>query len=630
MPTDRSQDLMGADLVGLLGSAPAMTTLPSIPAQPTGSALLDELVPPSRAEVQQRVNALYDRAESDTGTFNATRAMASGARRGSPAGRSNDAAVSAVARQWFDTARSAFGPTVPAVMPRDRAPERPTPAPRPSRAVGPAGARELESAERHVPELTARTLPALPPAPSTDGLRASHGDGTAAPQVLAPASAPTPAQAEFSPRTAPTPEPLPVQPAWGTGQLPTYGTGAVTWGAQDTGTITQGVQDTGVAAWGGHDTGIAASGGQDAAATARGGQDTGTTTWGSQDAGAATGAMPDTGSTPWAAQDTGAMTWGTQETGAPSWGTQDTGAMTGAPQDTGAMTWGTQETGAHTWGALQTGTAPWGTQDTGGFPAPSALTDTGAYADPSALMDTGAYAVPSPLADTGGFATPLPLTDTGSFAAPFALTETGGFAIPSGLTDTGGFAGTSSAAAGMGGLVAPSPAVADTGGFVAPPPAVADTGGFAAAALPPPRTAPEGPVAAPAAPATVGSDLAPVYTAKADKAVAFARAQLGKPCVWGAKGPGSYDCSGLTQAAWTAAGLPLPRATADQAEAGTPVELADLQPGDLVFFFDGLRHTGLYTGDGLMIHAPGPGAFVREESIFHAGQDAIRCAVRPA
>ncbi|MEU5182710.1 NlpC/P60 family protein [Streptomyces longwoodensis] len=607
MPTDRSQDLVGADLVGLLGSAPAVTTLPSVPAQPTGSALLDELVPPSRAEVQQRVNALYDRAESDTGTFNATRAMASGARRGSPAGRSNDAAVSAVARQWFDTARSAFGPTVPAVLPRDRAPERPASAPRPPRVVGPAGARELESAERHVPELTARTLPALPPAPSTDGLRASHGDGTAAPQALAPASTPTPAQPEFPPRTAPTPEPLPAQPDWETGQLPAYGTGAATWGAQDTGAMTQGAQDTGVAAWGG----------QDAAAPAWGGQDTGTTAWGGQDAGAATGGMQDTGSTPWAAQDTGAMTWGTQETGAPSWGTQDTGAMTWAPQDTGAMTWGTQETGAHTWGALQTSTAPWGTQDTGGFPAPSALTDTGTYAVPSALMDTGAYAVASPLADTGGFATPLPLTDTGSFAAPFALTDTGGFAIPSALTDTGGFAATSFAAA-------------DTGGFAAPSPAVADTGGFAAATLPPPRTAPEGPVAAPAAPATVGSDPAPVYPAKADKAVAFARAQLGKPCVWGAKGPGSYDCSGLTQAAWTAAGLPLPRATADQAEAGTPVELADLQPGDLVFFFDGLRHTGLFTGDGLMIHAPGPGAFVREESIFHAGQDAIRCAVRPA
>lgn len=275
------------------------------------------------------------------------------------------------------------------------------------------------------------------------------------------------------------------------------------------------------------------------------------------------------------------------------------------------MTWGMQETGAHNWDALRMGTTPWAAQDTGGFSAPSALTDTGVYASPSALTDTGAYAVPSPLTDTGGFATPLPLTDTGSFAAPFALTDTGGFAIPSALTNTGAFA-------------APS-ALTDTSGYAVPS-AAPDAVGFATA----PVTADPVP-AAPVAPATVGSSpAAPVHTAKADKAVAFARAQLGKPCVWGAKGPGSYDCSGLTQAAWTAAGLPLPRATADQAGAGTPVELADLRPGDLIFFFDGLRHTGLYTGDGLMIHAPGPGAFVSEESIFHAGEDAIRCAVRPA
>jgi cell wall-associated NlpC family hydrolase len=576
MPTDRSQDLMGTDLVGLSGSAPAVTTLPSVPAQPTGSALLEELVPPSRAEVQQRVNALYDRAESDTGTFNATRAMASGARRGSPAGRTSDAAVSAVARQWFDSARSAFGPIVPAVLPRDRTPERPAVAPRPPRAVGPAGARQLESAERHVPELTARTLPALPPAPSADGLRASHDDGTElqGARALSPAPAAAPARAGFPPPTAPTPEPLAAEPAWDTGQLPTYGTGAVTWGTQDTGTMPWGTQDTGATAWAA--------------------QDTGTTAWGGQDTGAATGGLQETGSTPWAAQDTSATTWGAQDTAATAWATQDTGAIT----------WGMQETGAHNWGALQTSTAPWAAQDTGGFSAPSALTDT------------GAYAVPSPLTDTGGFATPLPLTDTGSFSAPFALTDTGGFAIPSALTDTGAFA-------------APS-ALTDTSGYAVPS-AAPDAGGFATVPAAPPGTAPEGLVAAPVAPATVGSVLAaPAHTAKADKAVAFARAQLGKPCVWGAKGPGSYDCSGLTQAAWTAAGLPLPRATADQAGAGTPVELADLRPGDLIFFFDGLRHTGLYTGDGLMIHAPGPGAFVSEESIFHAGEDAIRCAVRPA
>ncbi|WP_330464936.1 C40 family peptidase [Streptomyces longwoodensis] len=589
MPTDRSQDLMGTDLVGLSGSAPAVTTLPSVPAQPTGSALLEELVPPSRAEVQQRVNALYDRAESDTGTFNATRAMASGARRGSPAGRTSDADVSAVARQWFDSARSAFGPIVPAVLPRDRTPERPAVAPRPPRAVEPAGTRELESAERHVPELTARTLPALPPAPSADGLRASHDDGIElqGARALSPAPAAASAQAVFPRPTAPAPEPLPAEPAWYTGQLPTYGTGAVTWGTQDTGMMAWGAQDAGATAWAA--------------------QDAGTTAWGGQDAGAATGqtgGMQDSGSMQWAAQDTSATTWGAQDTGATAWATQ-------ATQDTGAMTWGMQETGAHNWDALRMGTTPWAAQDTGGFSAPSALTDTGVYASPSALTDTGAYAVPSPLTDTGGFATPLPLTDTGSFAAPFALTDTGGFAIPSALTNTGAFA-------------APS-ALTDTSGYAVPS-AAPDAVGFATA----PVTADPVP-AAPVAPATVGSSpAAPVHTAKADKAVAFARAQLGKPCVWGAKGPGSYDCSGLTQAAWTAAGLPLPRATADQAGAGTPVELADLRPGDLIFFFDGLRHTGLYTGDGLMIHAPGPGAFVSEESIFHAGEDAIRCAVRPA
>ncbi|WP_405888062.1 NlpC/P60 family protein [Streptomyces longwoodensis] len=577
MPTDRSQDLMGTDLVGLSGSAPAVTTLPSVPAQPTGSALLEELVPPSRAEVQQRVNALYDRAESDTGTFNATRAMASGARRGSPAGRTSDADVSAVARQWFDSARSAFGPIVPAVLPRDRTPERPAVAPRPPRAVEPAGTRELESAERHVPELTARALPALPPAPSADGLRASHDDGIElqGARALSPAPAAASAQAGFPPPTAPAPEPLPVEPAWDTGQLPTYGTGALTWGTQDTGMMTWGAQDTGATAWAA--------------------QDAGTTAWGGQDAGAATGqtgGMQDSGSMQWAAQDTSATTWGAQDTGTTAWATQ-------ATQDTGAMTWGMQETGAHNWDALRMGTTPWAAQDTGGFSAPSALTDTGVYASPSALTDTG------------GFATPLPLTDTGSFSAPFALTDTGGFAIPSALTNTGAFA-------------APS-ALTDTSGYAVPS-AAPDAVGFATA----PATVDPVP-AAPVAPATVGSSpVAPVHTAKADKAVAFARAQLGKPCVWGAKGPGSYDCSGLTQAAWTAAGLPLPRATADQAGAGTPVELADLRPGDLIFFFDGLRHTGLYTGDGLMIHAPGPGAFVSEESIFHAGEDAIRCAVRPA
>jgi len=120
------------------------------------------------------------------------------------------------------------------------------------------------------------------------------------------------------------------------------------------------------------------------------------------------------------------------------------------------------------------------------------------------------------------------------------------------------------------------------------------------------------------------------YATKAAKALAFARAQIGKPYVWGATGPGSYDCSGLTQAAWKAAGVTLPRVTYDQVNAGTTVSLADAQPGDLVFFYDDISHVGLYIGNGMMIHAPKPGAYVREESIYYDGESAIHSVVRPA
>ncbi len=117
------------------------------------------------------------------------------------------------------------------------------------------------------------------------------------------------------------------------------------------------------------------------------------------------------------------------------------------------------------------------------------------------------------------------------------------------------------------------------------------------------------------------------HSAKADKAIAFARAQMGKPYVWGATGPNSYDCSGLTQAAWKAAGVDLPRTTWDQVKTGTRVATDDLQPGDLVFFYDDISHVGMYIGDGKMIHAPKPGANVRVESIFYMP---IYGSVRPA
>ncbi|MFG2891979.1 NlpC/P60 family protein [Streptomyces sp. NPDC048248] len=124
-----------------------------------------------------------------------------------------------------------------------------------------------------------------------------------------------------------------------------------------------------------------------------------------------------------------------------------------------------------------------------------------------------------------------------------------------------------------------------------------------------------------------GSDTGGSYSTKADKALAFARAQMGKPYVWGATGPTSYDCSGLTQAAWKAAGVDLPRTTWDQVKVGERVATKDLQPGDLVFFYDDISHVGMYIGGGKMIHAPKPGANVREESIYYMP---IYGSVRPA
>ncbi|MFE5157035.1 NlpC/P60 family protein [Streptomyces sp. NPDC056697] len=102
---------------------------------------------------------------------------------------------------------------------------------------------------------------------------------------------------------------------------------------------------------------------------------------------------------------------------------------------------------------------------------------------------------------------------------------------------------------------------------------------------------------------------------RAARAVSYAYAALGKPYVWGATGPHGYDCSGLTQAAWRAAGVALPRTTYTQINAGRRVTRDQLAPGDLVFFYSGVSHVGLYIGDGRIIHAPRPGAPVRVASV---------------
>ncbi len=111
------------------------------------------------------------------------------------------------------------------------------------------------------------------------------------------------------------------------------------------------------------------------------------------------------------------------------------------------------------------------------------------------------------------------------------------------------------------------------------------------------RGTPRGPVQAP--------------NPRAAQAISYAYGALGKPYVWGATGPSAYDCSGLTQAAWRAAGVSLPRTTYTQINAGQRISRSQLAPGDLVFFYSGISHVGLYIGGGQMIHAPRPGAPVR-------------------
>ncbi|WP_181447023.1 C40 family peptidase [Streptomyces sp. NTH33] len=98
---------------------------------------------------------------------------------------------------------------------------------------------------------------------------------------------------------------------------------------------------------------------------------------------------------------------------------------------------------------------------------------------------------------------------------------------------------------------------------------------------------------------------------RAAAAVAYAYEKLGSPYVWGATGPHAFDCSGLTQAAYRSAGVSLPRTTYAQINAGRRVPRSELRPGDLVFFYSGISHVGLYVGNGQMIHAPNPSAPVR-------------------
>lgn len=116
----------------------------------------------------------------------------------------------------------------------------------------------------------------------------------------------------------------------------------------------------------------------------------------------------------------------------------------------------------------------------------------------------------------------------------------------------------------------------------------------------PPRTTPRAP--------DLGSGAAAT-------AVRFAYAQLGKRYQWGGEGPDGYDCSGLTSAAWRAAGVRLPHNAARQWRAVKRISRAERQPGDLIFYYADIHHVGIYVGDGNIIHAPRSGKPVQLDRV---------------
>ncbi|MEU7648765.1 C40 family peptidase [Streptomyces huasconensis] len=121
-------------------------------------------------------------------------------------------------------------------------------------------------------------------------------------------------------------------------------------------------------------------------------------------------------------------------------------------------------------------------------------------------------------------------------------------------------------------------------------------------------------------------DIGGKATSEGQKAVAFATAQIGKPYVWGAEGPGSYDCSGLTSKAWAAAGRGIPRTSQEQWKQLPHIDVKNMRPGDLIIYHADASHVGMYVGNGAIVHAPRPG---RDVTIAGAGSMRILGVVRP-
>lgn len=114
----------------------------------------------------------------------------------------------------------------------------------------------------------------------------------------------------------------------------------------------------------------------------------------------------------------------------------------------------------------------------------------------------------------------------------------------------------------------------------------------------------------------------PAVQSQGQRIVAAARSKLGAPYVWGAAGPNAFDCSGLTSWAYAQVGKSIPRTSYDQAAQGTPVSRNNLQPGDIIAFYSGASHVGIYAGNGRVIHAINSSTPLTETSIdympFHS------------
>ncbi|MET8772514.1 C40 family peptidase [Streptomyces sp. NPDC004658] len=621
------------------------------------------MAPESRDEVRQRIASLYDRAENDTGNFNATRAMAARSRsRGVPlakrSGRRADPALDEIARQWFDAARADLGPTVPAVLPADRLPDGP---PAPARSREGMEELPLPGSERGVralpgggsdplglpgPPAGGRELRALPggerPALETGGLPGQRS-------ALARGTGHAVAELTAAPATDAPSGSLPAVPS----EAGWPQTGALQTGALQTGTSQTGSWQTGAV-------------------------QTGASQSGSWQTGAVQTEAPQTGSWQTGASQSGSWQTGAVQTEAPQTGSWQTGTLQTEATHTGPWQTGTLQTEA-------THTGPWQTGTLQTEAVPALETGRGALADAgsSGELPVQSVGLRDGTADTAGWATAGPSSPAVLPVAAQPGVQRTAAHLPRALPGSAGFGRLSPSASKAGARrrldtardllsrrtarpvspgsavqLAPVPPDLPTGAQQLTQPAVTSTRQWrqrgaepvlpaapTAGALPAGITAPmtdtgslslplpapaPTPAAAPAGATPAPAPVEPPRALRAAKAIAFARAQLGKPCVWGATGPDSYDCSSLTQAAWKAAGVMLPRAAHEQALAGAPLTTAGLEPGDLVLFFEDDRHVGLYTGDGMMVHAPGPGSSIREESIYGAGEAAIHRIVRPA